>query len=80
MIDLWDQLSFTELKARDAYINRGEHQRLIYFLIALYNDFKGLKGSILYRSPLLFVNFIVNELLAKEIRLQSYFEKKILMY
>jgi len=37
--------------------------------MALCNDFEGLRGSILHRSPLLFVNSVVSELLPKEIRL-----------
>jgi len=51
---------------------------LVHFLIALRNDFEGLRGSILHRSPLPSVDSAVSELLAEEIRLQSYSEKKIL--
>jgi hypothetical protein len=42
------------------------------------SDFEGLKGSILHHSPLPSVDSVVSELLAEEIRLQSYSEKKIL--
>jgi len=42
---------------------------LVHFLIALHNDFEGLRGSILHRSPLPFVDSVVNELLAEEMRL-----------
>ena len=42
------------------------------------SDFEGLRGSILHRSPLPFVDSVVSELLAEEIRLQSYSEKGIL--
>jgi hypothetical protein len=81
MTDLWDQLALiesVELKAYGAYIERREQQRLIQFLTALRSDFKGLRGSILHRSPLPFVDSVVSELLAEEICLQSYSEKRIL--
>jgi hypothetical protein len=81
MTDLWDQLALIEsakLMACGAYIERREQQHLVHFLIALHNDFEGIRGSILHRSPLPFVDSIVNELLAEEIRLQSYSEKGIL--
>jgi len=67
-----------ELKAYGTYIERGEQQRLIQFLTALRSDFEGLRGSILHRSPLPSVDSVVSELLAEEIRLQSYSEKEIL--
>jgi len=51
---------------------------LIQFLTALHSDFEGLRGSILHRSPLPFVDSVVSELLAEEIRLESYSEKRIL--
>jgi hypothetical protein len=81
MTDLWDQLALTEsaeLKACGAYIERREQQRLVQFLTALRSDFEGLRGSILHRSPLPSVDSVVSELLAEEIRLQSYSEKGIL--
>jgi hypothetical protein len=81
MTDLWDQLALiesTELKACGAYIERREQQRLVQFLTALRSDFKGLRGSILHHSPLPSVDSVVSELLAEEIRLQSYSEKEIL--
>jgi len=67
-----------ELKACGTYIERREQQRLIQFLTALRSDFEGLRGSILHRSPLPSVDSVVSELLAEEIRLQSYSEKEIL--
>jgi len=81
MIDLSDQLALTELvklKACGAYIARREQQWLVRFLIALHNDFKGLKGSILHRSPLSSVDSVVNKLLIEEIYFQSYFKKEII--
>jgi len=51
---------------------------LIQFLTAFRRDFEGLRGSILHRSPLPSVDSVVSELLAEEIRLQSYSEKGIL--
>jgi hypothetical protein len=81
MKDLWDQLALTEsaeLKACGVYIKHKKQQRLIQFLTALRSNFKGFRGSILHRSPLPFVDSVVSELLAEEIRLQSYSEKGIL--
>jgi hypothetical protein len=81
MIDFWDQLALTEsteLKACGIYIDRREEQRLVQFLTALRSDFKGLRDSILHRSPLPSIDSVVSELLAKEIHLQSYSEKGIL--
>jgi len=60
-----------ELKACGAYIERREQQRLVQFLTTLRSDW-------LPCSPLPSVDSIVNELLAEEIRLQSYSEKGIL--
>jgi hypothetical protein len=51
---------------------------LVQFLTALRNDFEGLRGSILHRSPLSSVDSVVSELLAEKIHLQSYSEKEIL--
>ena len=51
---------------------------MVQFLTALHNDFKGLKGLILHHSQLPFVDSVVSELLAEEIRLQSYSKKGIL--
>jgi hypothetical protein len=79
--DLWNQLTLiesAELKACGAYIERREQQQLVQFLTALRNDFEGLRGSILHRSQLPSVDSVVSELLAEEIRLQSYYEKGIL--
>ena len=78
MTDLWDQLALTEsneLKACDAYIARKEEQRLVQFLMALRSDFEGLRGSILYCSPLQFVDSVVSKLLAEETRLKSHSKK-----
>jgi len=44
----------------------------------LRSDFEGLRGSILHHSPLPSIDYVVSELLAEEIRLQSYSEKRIL--
>ena len=46
--------------------------------MVLHNDFEGLRGSILRRSPLMFVDSIVSELLAEEICLKSQYEKGII--
>jgi len=72
MKDLCDQLALTKLiylKACSAYIECREQQRLIQFLTALRSDFKGLRGSILHRSPLPSIDSVFSELLAEEIRL-----------
>jgi len=72
MIDLWDQLAIiesAELKACGAHIALKEQQRLIHFLTVIRNDFEGLRGSILYHSPLPSVDLVVSELLDEEISL-----------
>ncbi|KZV56542.1 hypothetical protein F511_16141, partial [Dorcoceras hygrometricum] len=69
MSNLWDQLALTEsdrLRVFEPYIARREEQRLVQFLMALRNDFEGLRGTILHRSPLPSVDSVVNELLAEE--------------
>ena len=81
MSDLWDQLALTEpaeLQAFTHYIARREEQRLVQFLMALRDDFEGLSETILHRSPLPFVDSVVNELLAKYIRLKSQAHKGII--
>ncbi|XP_073131422.1 uncharacterized protein [Henckelia pumila] len=78
MSNLWDQLAFTEsaeLRIFEPYMARREEQRLVQFLMALRNDFEGLHGKILHRSPLPYVDSVVNELLAEEIRLKSKADK-----
>jgi hypothetical protein len=73
MSNLWDQLALmesAELKAVKAYIDQREEQHLVQFLMALRDDFEGLRGSILHRTPLPKVDSVVNELLAEEIRLK----------
>eukprot|EP00257_Ricinus_communis_P026563 XP_025013977.1 uncharacterized protein LOC112535577 [Ricinus communis] len=59
-----------ELRAFGPYIVRREEQRLVQFLMALCDEFEGLRGSILHRHPLPFVDSVVGELLAEEIRLK----------
>lgn len=74
MTDLWDQLALTEsieLRAFAPYIARREEQRLVQFLMALRDDFEGLRGNILHRNPLPSVDSVVSELLAEEIRHKS---------
>ncbi|XP_073063790.1 uncharacterized protein [Primulina eburnea] len=78
MSSLWDQLALTEsteLRAFSPYIARREEQRLVQFLMALRNDFEGLRGTILHRNPLPSVDSVVSELLAEEIRLKSHVDK-----
>ncbi|XP_075473383.1 uncharacterized protein LOC142504394 [Primulina tabacum] len=68
MSSLWDQLALTEsaeLRAFSPYIVRREEQRLVQFLMALRNDFEGLRGTILHRNPLPSVDSVVSELLAE---------------
>ncbi|RHN70386.1 hypothetical protein MtrunA17_Chr3g0134961 [Medicago truncatula] len=69
MTNLWDQLALMEsdqLKVVKAYINQREEQRLVWFLMALRDDFEGLRGGILHRTPLPNVESVVSELLAEE--------------
>jgi hypothetical protein len=83
MTDLWDQFVLTEsaeLKACGAYIESREQQRLVQFLTTVHNDFEGLRGSIVHRSPLPSIDSVVSELLAEEIHLQSYYEKGYSFY
>ncbi|XP_075489501.1 uncharacterized protein LOC142528343 [Primulina tabacum] len=78
MSSLWDQLALTEsaeLRAFSPYIARREEQRLVQFLMALRNDFEGLRGTILHRNPILSIDSVVSELLAEEIRLKSHVDK-----
>ncbi|XP_073056860.1 uncharacterized protein [Primulina eburnea] len=63
-----------ELRAFSPYIARREEQRLVQFLMALQNDFEGLRGTILHRNPLPSVDSVVSELLAEEIRLKSHID------
>ncbi|GKB12549.1 gag-pol polyprotein [Tanacetum coccineum] len=65
------------LESFDPYVKRRDSQRLIQFLMELHKDFEGLRGSILHRNPLLFVDSVVSELLAEEVRLKSHDDKKI---
>ena len=79
MTHFLDQLAFTEsaeLKVCGAYIDRREQLRMVQFLTTFHSDFKGLRDSILHRSPLLSVDSVVSELLAEEIRLQSYSKRE----
>ncbi|XP_073154102.1 uncharacterized protein [Henckelia pumila] len=71
MSKLWDQLALTEsseLQAFSAYVTHREEKRLVQFLMALRDDFEGLRGTILHHSPLPSVDLVVHELLAEEIR------------
>ncbi|GJY33914.1 hypothetical protein Tco_0418383 [Tanacetum coccineum] len=80
MSALWDQLALTEpasLSNFDPYIKQRESQRLVQFLMTSRQDFEGLSRSILHREPLLYVDFVVSELLAEEIRLKSLDDQKI---
>eukprot|EP00257_Ricinus_communis_P024689 XP_025012103.1 uncharacterized protein LOC112533881 [Ricinus communis] len=80
MTDLWDQLALTEpaeLRAFGPYIVRREEQRLVQFLMALRDEFEGLRGSILHRHPLPSVDSVVSELLAEEICLKSSAVKEV---
>ncbi|XP_048229095.1 uncharacterized protein LOC107260911 [Ricinus communis] len=80
MTDLWDQLVLTEpaeLRAFGPYIVRREEQRLVQLLMALCDEFEGLRGSILHRHPLPSVDSVVSELLAEEIYLKSSVVKEV---
>ncbi|KAL2490868.1 Retrotran gag 3 domain-containing protein [Abeliophyllum distichum] len=74
MTSIWDELALTEsagLKACEDYIVYKEEQRLVQFLMALRSSFEGLRGSILYRTPLPSVDSVVSELVIEETRLKS---------
>ncbi|KAK2387439.1 hypothetical protein QL285_061222 [Trifolium repens] len=75
MTNLWDQLALmesAELKVIKAYTDQREEQRLVQLLMALRDDFEGLRGAILHRVPLPNVDSVIHELLAEEIRLNSH--------
>ena len=81
MTNLWHQLALTEsikLQAFAPYIAHREEQCLVQFFMTLHNDFEALHGTILYHNLLPYVDLVVSELLAKEIRLKSQVEKCIL--
>ncbi|KAK4485459.1 hypothetical protein RD792_008100 [Penstemon davidsonii] len=81
MSNLWDQLALTEptdLRGNSSFITYREEQRLVQFFMALRNDFEGIRGSILHRSPLPSVDSVVSELLAEETRLKSHSGKGLL--
>ena len=74
MSNLWDQLALTEpmsLQSHVDYLARREQLRLVQFLMALRDDFEGLQGNILHRTPHPPVDAIVSELLAEETRLKT---------
>ena len=48
------------------------------FLMALHSDFEGLRGSILHRFLLSFIDSVISELLTEEILLKSHSEMGIL--
>ncbi|XP_062075565.1 uncharacterized protein LOC133779645 [Humulus lupulus] len=78
MSNLWDQLALTEsaeLQAFAPYISRRDAQCLVQFLMALRDEFEGLRGKILHHNPLPSVDLVVNELLVEEIRLKSRVDK-----
>lgn len=64
IIDLWDQLAFTEpeqLRTYDPCLAFREEQRLVQFVMALHDDFEGIRGNIMHRHPRPFVdNWWVN--------------------
>lgn len=64
-----------ELRACASYIVRKDEQNMVQFLMALYDDFEGLHGSILHRSPLPLVDLMISELLVDEIRHKSQLKK-----
>jgi hypothetical protein len=61
--NLWDQLALmesSEFKVVKAYTDQREEQRLVQLLMALHDDFEGLCGSILHRTPLPTVDSVVS--------------------
>lgn len=75
MSNLWDQLALIESNewwVFKAYIDHREEQCWVQLLMAIQDDFDVLSGTILHHTPLPGVNWIINELLAEEIRLKSH--------
>ncbi|KAM1795338.1 hypothetical protein ACFX11_035703 [Malus domestica] len=74
MTSLWDQLALTEPKGlgtMELYRQYREEQRLVQFLMPLRDEFETLRSSILHRTPLPFVDSVLSELHAEEVRVQS---------
>ena len=65
-----------ELRSVVAYISRRKEQRLIQSFMALHDNFEGLCGAILHRNHLPSVDYVVNKLLAGEVRLKSKIDKE----
>lgn len=68
---IWDQLALMEPKwTVDAtlYEQYREETRLVQFLMALRDDFEGVRGSMFYRTPLPTVDSALAELIAEETR------------
>ncbi|CAI8599151.1 unnamed protein product [Vicia faba] len=75
MNNLWDQLALmksTKLKLVKAYTGQREKHHLVQFMVALRDDFEGLRGGILHCNPLPTVDSVFNELLTEEIRIKSH--------
>ena len=64
MTNLWDQLALvesSELKGVKTYTDQREEPRLVQLLMALRDDFEGLRGAILHRNPLPSVDSVVSD-------------------
>ncbi|XP_052626642.1 uncharacterized protein LOC111918967 [Lactuca sativa] len=64
-----------KLKDFESYLAMREEQCLVQFLRALRSDFEGLRGTILHRSPLPSMDFVVHELIVEETRIKSHVDK-----
>ncbi|KAM2989868.1 hypothetical protein FF2_003788 [Malus domestica] len=75
MTNLWDQLVLSEPKGLnivELYYQYREEQRLVQFLMPFQDEFETLCSSILHQTPLPSVDSVLNELQAKEVRVQSH--------
>ncbi|CAN6709012.1 unnamed protein product [Malus baccata var. baccata] len=75
LTNLWDQLALSEpeeLGIVKLYCKYREEQLLVQFLMPFRDEFETLRSSILHRTPLPSVDYVLNELQAEEVRVQSH--------
>jgi gag-polypeptide of LTR copia-type/Zinc knuckle len=68
---IWDQLALMEPKwtvDAELYEQYREETRLVQFLMALRDDFEGIRSSLFYRTPLPTIDSALGELIAEETR------------
>ncbi|ERN12950.1 hypothetical protein AMTR_s00050p00226130 [Amborella trichopoda] len=74
MTIIWDQLALMEPQwTNDAeiYYKYHDESHIVQFLMALQDDFKSIRASILYQTPLPTVDATLAELMAEEARKET---------